>query len=195
MDETSLGWAEHLHVAIRKLCSNVFEGCITSDHLKDTPDRVVSAFTEYFSGVDEDPELVLKTGFQPGTYNEMVYVKDIEFVSFCAHHLAPFIGKAHFAYLPHEKIVGISKIPRLVEIYSRRPQVQEKLSSDIVDTFMKVVRPKGCGVVIEALHMCMAIRGIKKRAITRTTALRGVFLTPECKGEFLDGVKGGLGWL
>ena len=189
-------WQEALEWAITgMLTAQEFSSNIAEGHVRDTPKRVVKAFEEYFSGLRQDPEEILKRGFEVGEYDEMVYVKNISFVSFCAHHLAPFIGKVHFAYLPRTQIVGLSKIPRLVEAYSKRPQVQEKLTAEIVDTFYKVVQPRGCGVVVEALHLCMAIRGVKKdQTITRTTALRGCFKNPETKNEFLDGVKGERGW-
>lgn len=189
-------WQEALQNAITAMLNEQkFSQHISENHVRDTPQRVVKAFEEYFSGLDQDPEEVLRRGFEVGNYDEMVYVKNISFVSFCAHHLAPFIGKVHFAYLPHKQIVGLSKIPRLVEVYSKRPQVQEKLTAEIVDTFQKVVKPKGCGAVVEALHLCMAIRGVKKdQAVTRTTALRGCFKKETTKQEFLDGVKGVSGW-
>jgi len=169
---------------------------ISLDHRRDTPSRVVKAFEEYFSGVNQNPGNVLSKGFEEGEYDEMVFVKNISFVSFCAHHLAPFIGKIHFAYLPKGKIVGLSKIPRMIEILTHRPQVQEKLSREICDVFQNYVDPLGCGVVIEALHLCMTIRGARKDgAITRTTCLRGEFKKDKVKSEFLDGIRGEKGWL
>ena len=190
-------WQEALEWAITgMLTSYEFSNNISSDHRRDTPKRFVKAFEEYFCGLKQDPEEVLHRGFEVGNYDEMVTVKNISFVSFCAHHLVPFAGKVHFAYLPNKQIVGLSKIPRLVEVYAKRPQVQEQLTTQIVDTFQKVVNPRGCGVVIEALHLCMAIRGIKKdQAITRTTALRGCFKKESTKREFLGGIKGENGWL
>jgi len=189
-------WQEALEWAITgMMTASKFSAHISEDHVRDTPKRFVKAFEEYFSGLDQDPEEVLRRGFEVGKYDEMVFVKNISFVSFCAHHLSPFFGKVHFAYLPDKKIVGLSKIPRLIEVYSKRPQVQEQLTAQVVDTFQKVVTPKGCGTVIEALHLCMSIRGVKKdQAITRTTALRGCFKKDSVKREFLDGVKGERGW-
>jgi GTP cyclohydrolase I len=190
-------WEEQLRTAIfQMLGQKEFRAVISDNHVAETPDRVVKAFGEYFSGVYQDPEAVLKKGFETGTYDEMVFVKNISFVSFCAHHLTPIIGKVHFAYLPQKKIVGLSKIPRMIEIFAKRPQVQEKFTTDIVDTFFNVVQPHGCGAVVEALHLCMTIRGIKKEdAVTRTTRLLGSFRDRGVKEEFLDGVKCERGWL
>lgn len=170
----------------------ISNGNHNSEHLKDTPKRFVRGFSELISGVHQDPEAVLKTGFEENHYNQMVAVEQIDFVSVCAHHLLPFHGVVHFAYLPNKKVVGLSKIPRMVEILSRRPQIQEQLTQQIVDTFQKVVQPKGCGCMIEAWHACVGIRGVRKpNTRMRTTALAGLFLTkPSVKEEFLMGVLG-----
>lgn len=193
MDKTpvKVSWQGQLHHAIAlMLAEPEFQKSMSVEHVNDTPRRFVEAFQEYFSGLKQNPEEVLRTGFEPGNYDEMIYVRNVRFTSFCAHHLSPFIGKVHFAYLPSRKIIGLSKIPRLIEIYSRRPQVQEKLSAEIVDTFQRIVQPKGCGVVIEAVHLCMTIRGVRKEeAETRTTALTGVFRDSAVKSEFLDGIR------
>ena len=196
VDDGEPSWDWYLRKAISGLLnSEEVKKVISDDHIRDTPDRVVKAFEEYFSGVHEDPEEVLTKGFEVGTYNQMIFVKNISFVSFCAHHITPITGRVHFAYLPKEKIVGLSKIPRLIEIYARRPQVQEKMTQEIVDTFQNVVRPDGCGAVVEAVHLCMTIRGVRKEnAVTRTTALKGVFTDKGIKDEFLDGIKGEHGW-
>lgn len=163
--------------------------CISEEHIKLSPDRVTKSIFEMFSGCYAEPDDVLDVVFED-TYDEIVYVNDIQFVSNCAHHNLPFFGKMHFGYLPGGAIVGLSKIPRLVEIYSRRPQVQEKLTQDIVDKFMEKVCPKGCGLVVEAYHLCMMIRGVEqKSAYTKTTALRGCFRDGSTKDEFLRGIK------
>lgn len=165
---------------------------IDKEHVSKTPERVVDSLVdELFKGCWEKPEDVLNTTFSESIYDEIVYVADIQFVSICAHHLLPFFGKVHFGYLPDKKIVGLSKIPRLVNVFARRPQVQEKLTLDIVDSFTRLLEPKGCGVVIEAYHLCMMIRGVEqKTAFTKTTALRGCFKTAEStKQEFLHGIK------
>ena len=166
---------------------------IEKEHIHETPVRFVKAYQEFFGGCWEDPKLVLEKKFEEKKYDEMIYVNEIKFVSFCAHHLVPFMGRVHFAYIPNKYVVGLSKIPRLVEIYARRPQVQEKLTQEIVDTFQEVLQPKGCGCVVEATHMCMAIRGVKKDdAYMRTTALRGAFLEKDIvRQEFLDGIRHG----
>lgn len=163
---------------------------IGGDHIARTPERVVSAYNDMFAGCFVEPSSVLQITFVDGQYDEMVYVNDIEFVSVCAHHWLPFFGKAHFAYIPDKSIVGLSKIPRLIDILSRRPQVQEKLTREITQTFQEIVKPKGCGLVMEAYHLCVSIRGVKNRsAYTRTADVRGIFRErPETKQEFLMGI-------
>lgn len=186
-----LTWDEQLEVAITTmLATSAFRKNIHRDHVQDTPRRVVRAFEEYFSGLNEDPAKVLSASFIRGKYDQMVIVDSVDFVSFCAHHLAPFIGTYTFGYLPDKHIVGISKIPRMVDVLCHRPQVQEKLSEEIVNVFYKTVKPKGCGVVMNALHTCACIRGVRKRFNTRTTALKGVFQSEgSVKAEFLQGVN------
>lgn len=168
-------------------------GSISEVHIKETPQRYVKACQEFFQGCWEDPKEVLQKKFEETKYAQMVFVNDIKFVSFCAHHLLPFFGRVHFAYIPQKYVVGLSKIPRLVEIHARRPQVQEKLTEEIVETFQEVMQPKGCGCVVEATHLCMAIRGVKKDdAYMRTTSLKGTFLTEDIvRQEFLDGIRHG----
>ena len=168
-------------------------GLCPPEHIKNTPTRFETAMFELMEGAWEDPAEVLHSGFEETEYDEMIYVNNISFVSLCSHHLLPFIGRVHFAYIPTGKIVGLSKIPRMIEILAKRPQVQERLTVQIVDTFMKEVHPKGCAAVAEAYHMCMAIRGVKKEgAYMKTTALRGVFKSQkETRAEFLDGIKSG----
>lgn len=187
-----------LAVAVRSMLRSLPSDMISEDNIIDTPGRVAKAFQEYFAGCYQDPKEALAKTFNSNC-DEMIYVNNIGFVSFCAHHLCPFMGRVHFAYIPKGRIVGLSKIPRLVEVFAKRPQLQEQLSDQLVGTFMDVLKPKGCGVVVEAYHTCMAIRGIKKEeAYTKTTALRGIFKTrPSVKSEFLDGVnhnRGGNLW-
>lgn len=158
-------------------------------HFDETPERVVRALREMCSGVEEDPAKVLATAFTEQRYDQMIWVKEIPFVSYCRHHLLPFLGMVHFAYLPAKRVVGLSKIARLVDILSRRPQLQENLAEDIVTIFDVEVKPLGCGVVIEARHTCMAARGIRRDAVTRTVALRNEFQKPHVKTEFLEGIK------
>ncbi|MBV8084212.1 MAG: GTP cyclohydrolase I FolE [Chloroflexi bacterium] len=160
--------------------------------LIETPDRVARMYAELFDGLHTDPASTLDAIFEED-HREMVIVRDIPFYSMCEHHLLPFHGLAHFGYLPDGRIVGLSKIARLVDCLSRRPQVQERLSGVIVDTFCEVLRPLGCGVVIEAEHLCMTMRGVRKPGSRMvTTALRGVFRdSPETRNEFLANIRGG----
>lgn len=160
---------------------------IDDEHVKNTPSRYVKALGELFAGVHHTPEEALSTLFQADKCNTMIHIKEISFFSMCAHHLVPFFGKASFAYIPDKRIVGLSKVPRLVEVYARRPQVQEKLSTDIVLNFQRIVAPLGCAVMIRAYHMCCMARGIKQpTSYTETTALEGIFKTDATvKAEFL----------
>ncbi|SRR6266436_587770 len=164
---------------------------ISKEHIELTPSRIAVSMFEMFKGCWENPEEHLSATFTESKYDEIVYVNDVAFVSNCAHHNLPFMGKVYFGYLPNSKIVGLSKIPRLIQSYAHRPQVQEKLTYEIVDTFDRILKPRGCGIVIEAWHLCMMVRGIEaKPAYTKTTALRGLFKTSiSTKQEFLDGIK------
>ena len=148
------------------------------DGLRDTPARVARAYAEQFAGLGQQPEDVLTTVFD-ADHDEMVLVRDIEMYSTCEHHLTPFFGFAHVGYIPNEKgqITGLSKLARLVDVYARRPQVQERMTSQIADALMSVVEPRGVIVVIEAEHLCMSMRGVRKPgAKTVTSAVRGIFL-------------------
>jgi GTP cyclohydrolase IA len=156
--------------------------------VKGTPSRVVRAFEEYFSGYDTDPiELLQRTFEETDGYDEMVVLKDIRFESHCEHHLAPIIGKAHVAYLPQKRVVGISKLARLVEVYARRLQIQEKMTAQIANTLDEVLQPKGVAVVIEAAHQCMTTRGIHKPGVSMVTSrMLGAFRTDaSTRREFL----------
>ncbi len=136
-----------------------------------TPDRVVRAYKEYFSGYGKDPyELLGRTFDETNGYDEIIVLKDIPFASHCEHHMAPIIGKAHLAYLPDKKVVGISKLARLVEVFARRLQIQEKLTTQIANTLDEVLQPKGVAVVIEAAHECMTTRGIDKPDVNMVTS-------------------------
>jgi GTP cyclohydrolase I len=151
------------------------------DGLQKTPERVARMYSELFSGLTEDPESVLDTMFEAG-HDEMIMVRDIAFYSICEHHLIPFIGKAHVAYIPNENgcITGLSKLARLVDVVSRRPQVQERLTTQIADAIEKRLKPRGVLVVIEAEHLCMSMRGIRKPGSqTVTSAVRGLFRTSD----------------
>jgi len=158
---------------------------IGAEHIAGTPDRIVKMYDEIFAGCKINPASVLTTSF-PSSGDEMVCQYDMEFISHCAHHLLPFFGKAHFAYIPNGRIIGLSKIPRLIGVLSARPQVQEKLCAEIAEEFMKAMNPLGVAVCLEAVHTCMFTRGIRKLAVTRTTAVRGIFAEhPHAKEEFL----------
>ena len=156
-----------------------------------TPSRVAAAYAELFAGLLDDPRRHLGVTFDEG-HKEMVVLRDIPFASSCEHHLLPFTGHAHVGYIPQGRVVGLSKLARLVEGYARRPQVQERLTSEIADALMEEVRPDGCGVVIEAVHTCMTIRGIQKPGATMiTSAVRGGFRRrPETRAEFFAIVRG-----
>jgi GTP cyclohydrolase I len=142
-----------------------------------TPERIVRAYREYFSGYEEDPvELLQRTFEAVDGYDEIVVLKDIRFESHCEHHLAPFIGKVHIAYLPNNRVVGISKLARLVDVYAKRLQIQEKMTSQIANTVDGILQPKGVAVIIEAAHQCMTTRGVHKPGVTMVTSrMLGVF--------------------
>ena len=152
-----------------------------------TPNRVARAYGELIAGLSEDPRAHLRTVFNE-RYDEVVLLRDIEFHSLCEHHLLPFVGKAHVAYLPDGKVVGLSKLARLVEGYARRPQVQERLTTQIADALMEELNPIGAACVIEATHTCMTIRGVQKPGSSMvTSALRGIFKdNPPSRHEVLS---------
>lgn len=183
-------WQNNLEFALDQMIAEpMFRASIERSHVRDTPRRVVKAFEEYFGGIYKNPAEMLRTSFVKGDYDQMVVVSGVEFISFCAHHFAPFIGTYAFAYLPKKHIVGLSKIPRMIEILCNRPQVQEKLSHEITNIFQKVVKPNGCGIVMDAVHTCACARGVRKKFNTRTTALQGVFKKDAVKSEFLQAVR------
>ena len=159
--------------------------------LRETPARVALMYAEMFSGLHADPSIHLSRKFTQ-KYDEMVLVKKIDFASMCEHHLLPFMGQAHVAYLPNGKIVGLSKIPRVVEALARRPQVQERMTEEIADLLMEELGARGVAVILEAKHTCMSIRGVRKaESITTTSAMRGTFRTnPATRSELLALVHG-----
>jgi GTP cyclohydrolase IA len=160
----------------------------TREGLLGTPGRVARAYAEFFRGYAVDPvELLQRTFAEVEGYDEMVILKDIRFESHCEHHLAPIIGKAHVAYLPAHRVVGISKLARLVEVYAKRLQIQEKMTAQIANTLDEVLRPKGVAVVIEAAHQCMTTRGVHKPGVTMVTSrMLGAFRDdPSTRREFL----------
>ncbi len=156
-----------------------------------TPERVQKAFKFLTKGYDEDPETLLKNALFTVNYDEMVIVKDIEMFSLCEHHMLPFFGKVHVAYLPKGKVIGLSKIPRLIEIFSRRLQIQERLTTQIAETIQKVIQPQGVGVVIEARHLCMMMRGVEKQhSAAVTSSMLGSFREEhETRTEFLSLIR------
>lgn len=172
--------------AVREILFAIGENPDREGLLK-TPNRVARSYAELMAGLQDDPRRHLKTVFTE-RYDEVVLLRDIEFHSLCEHHLMPFTGKAHVAYLPDGKVVGLSKLARLVEGFARRPQVQERLTTQIADALMEELSPIGAACVIEASHTCMTIRGVKKHgAIMVTSALRGIFKeNPSSRAEILS---------
>ncbi len=155
-----------------------------------TPERVYKAFDFLTRGYKIDPKEVLNEALFTSSNDEMVLIRDIEFYSMCEHHLLPIIGRAHVAYIPDGKVVGLSKIPRMVEVFARRLQIQEQMTEQIADAIKDVIKPKGVGVVIQARHMCMEMRGVEKvNSITTTSALRGMFRRQKTRSEFLNFVN------
>jgi GTP cyclohydrolase I len=161
------------------------------DGLRDTPGRVARMYAEVFAGLGEDPVEILSTGFDEG-YDEMVVARNIPFFSMCEHHFLPFYGIAHIGYLPQGRIVGISKLARVVDVLARRPQVQERMTAQIADAIVEGVAPMGVGVVVEAEHLCMVMRGVKKPGSRIVTSVnRGSFRTdPKTRAEFLGFARG-----
>jgi GTP cyclohydrolase I len=186
---------------IRKAISDIIEAIGEDpkrEGLLDTPERVAEMYAELFGGMKQDPREELKVGFELG-HREMVVLRDIPFYSMCEHHLLPFYGVAHIGYIPnHEgRIVGISKLARVVEVISRRPQLQERMTTEIADTIMEALNPEGVAVVIQAEHLCMIMRGIKKPgANVVTSAIRGIFSRKAAsRAEFFSIIQGKQGSL
>jgi GTP cyclohydrolase I len=178
---------------------NVIEKCVKNllvevgenperEGLKNTPHRVAKTYRFLTQGYKQDIKEVLNGAIFEEKYDEMVIVKDIDFYSMCEHHLLPFFGKVHLAYIPDGKIVGLSKIPRIVDVYAQRLQVQERMTQEIADTFDKFLNPRGVAVVVEAYHMCMMMRGVQKQnSITTTSAMHGIFTEDaRTRSEFLN---------
>jgi GTP cyclohydrolase I len=177
--------------AIRELLIAVGEDP-DRDGLRDTPARVARAYQEVFAGLRMRAEEVLTTTFEAG-HEELVIVRDIELYSTCEHHLVPFHGQAHIGYIPNAdgRITGLSKLARLVDVYARRPQVQERLTSQVADALMRILEPRGAIVVVEAEHLCMSMRGVRKPgAKTITSAVRGTLLHPATRAEAMALIQG-----
>ena len=176
--------------AITKLLKDLGEDP-TREGLRDTPKRVEKAYRFLTSGYGADIDKVLNNALFTVDYSEMVIVKDIDFYSLCEHHLLPFFGKCHVAYIPQGRVIGLSKIPRLVDIFARRLQIQERLTSQIADTLLAKVQPMGVAVVMEATHLCMSMRGVEKQnSVAVTSAMLGVFREDaRTRSEFLELIK------
>lgn len=160
---------------------------VAREGLLKTPERAAKAIQFLTQGYDQDPAKVLRSAMFKEDYSEMVLVKDIEIYSICEHHLLPFFGKAHIAYIPDGYIVGLSKIPRIVDIFARRMQVQERLTMEVLECIQETLKPLGAAIVIEAQHMCMMMRGVEKQnSATTTSAFTGVFRSESTRSEFLS---------
>jgi GTP cyclohydrolase I len=182
---------DRIRAAVRELLLAIGEDP-DREGLVETPRRIAESYAEIFGGVQQNPNGLLRVGFEEG-HDEMVVLRDIPFYSMCEHHLLPFHGIAHVAYVPRGRVVGISKIARLVEVLARRPQLQERLTSQIADSLMEALEPDGTAVAIEAEHLCMTMRGVKKPGSRMvTSAMRGTFQSQvETRQEFLAFVSPG----
>ena len=190
MPQTNEELAELKQIEMMKLIYQDVIGHLGEDANREglikTPERAVKALKFLTQGYKQNPEKILTSALFSQEYSEMVIVKDIELYSLCEHHMLPFFGKAHVAYIPNGKIVGLSKIPRVVDVFARRLQVQERLTHEILESIDSVLQPLGTAVVIEAKHMCMMMRGVQKQnSITTTSAFTGEFRNVETRNEFL----------
>ena len=158
--------------------------------LKETPNRVAKSYRELFRGYGEDPADVMTT-FEEGACDELVLLKDISFTSFCEHHMLPFVGRAHIAYVPNGKVIGISKLARVLDIYARRLQIQERISKQVTAALMEHLQPKGAACVIQSQHLCMSCRGVQKQhSVMVTSSLEGVFKTDTAtRAEFMSMIR------
>lgn len=167
-----------------------FDADPTRDGLEKTPERVEKALEFLTRGYREDPNAILRSAMFDVAYDEMVIVKDIEMYSLCEHHMLPFFGKVHVAYIPDGKVIGLSKVPRLVEVFARRLQVQERMTRQVAEAIQNAIHPQGVGVVIEARHLCMMMRGVEKQnSSTVTSAMLGVFQKQNTRAEFLSLIR------
>ncbi len=180
--------------SIRKAVTEIIKGVGEDperEGLVNTPDRVSRMYAELLSGYSADPEKIINGALFHINYDEMVLVRDIEFYSLCEHHMLPFLGRAHVAYLPKGKVIGLSKIPRIVEMYARRLQVQERMTRQIADLLQETLEPHGVAVVVEAMHLCSMMRGVKKHDARMTTsAMHGAFRANlATRQEFLENIS------
>jgi len=175
---------------IKSVLSEIGENPKREGLLK-TPERVAKSIEFLTNGYDENPSKILKSAMFSENYSQMVLVKDIELYSLCEHHMLPFFGKAHIAYIPNGHIVGLSKIPRIVDVFARRLQVQERLTNEIKDCLQETLNPRGVAIVIEAQHLCMQMRGVQKQhSSTTTSAFSGIFMSDEkTRAEFMNLIK------
>ena len=187
--ENELPTAQNIEYSLKKILKFIGEQP-DREGLKETPKRIIKSWKELFAGYNHSASDILKT-FEEGACDEIVILKDIDFYSTCEHHFLPFFGKVSIGYLPNKKVIGISKLARLVEIYARRLQIQERMTSLIADDLIKFLEPKGVIVICKSTHFCMTSRGIKKKDSQMiTSAVRGIFLTnPQLKNEFMQLIK------
>lgn len=184
-EEYSQATTEDMKEKYRDIITKLGED-ISREGIVKTPERAAKAMQFLTQGYDQDAEQILRSAMFKEDYDEMVIVKDIEVYSLCEHHILPFFGKAHIAYIPNGYIVGLSKLPRVVDVFARRLQVQERLTHDILECINNTLKPKGVAVVIEASHMCMMMRGVQKQnSVTTTSGFRGQFEKNETRSEFL----------
>jgi GTP cyclohydrolase I len=183
---------ERISAAVAEMLEAFGEN-IEREGLRNTPERVARMYVELLAGYRQDPVEMLNEAIFDVSYDEMVLVRDIEFYSLCEHHMLPFMGRAHVAYLPKGKVIGLSKIPRIVDLFARRLQVQERMTLQIADLIMEVVQPHGVAVVMEAIHLCSVMRGVKKHDARMTTSamLGGFRKNPATRQEFLDSISRG----
>ncbi|HTW48726.1 MAG TPA: GTP cyclohydrolase I FolE [Acidobacteriaceae bacterium] len=193
LDQELIGKTGLEHVATQDIYREIirrFDADPTRDGLVRTPERMEKAIEFLTRGYREDPAAILQAAMFDVAYDEMVIVKDVEMYSLCEHHMLPFFGKVHVAYIPDGKVIGLSKVPRLVEVFARRLQVQERLTRQIAEAIQDAIHPQGVGVVVEARHLCMMMRGVEKQnSSTVTSAMLGVFQKQNTRAEFLSLIR------
>lgn len=185
LEEYNINITNEVKERFSKIIDEIGED-VSREGLIKTPERAEKAMLFLTQGYQQDAEEILRSAMFKDEYDDMVIIKDIELYSLCEHHMLPFFGKAHIAYIPNGHIVGLSKIPRVVDVFARRLQVQERLTHDILESINNTLKPKGVAVVIEAYHMCMMMRGVQKQnSVTTTSGFRGQFEKIETRNEFL----------